>query len=62
MADEEKATEPLFVADCGCTAYEVGEAFVFEPCQQPDCKIKRFVIEESRRQGKPVEYVEGLQL
>jgi len=43
--------------DCGCEFWNEseGEVFVIKPCQ-PKCEVYRFAIEETRRQGNPVEY------
>jgi len=60
MATEERASEPLFVAECGCRAYEVGDAFVFEPCTQARCEVREFVIAETKRQGKPLSFMEDV--
>lgn len=57
----EEHTEPEFSLECGCKGYSIGDAFVWEPCS-PDCKYAKFVEEETARQGKTVEHIEGIEL
>jgi hypothetical protein len=47
---------------CGCKAWTVGDSVVHEPCPDPNCYITAFVQAETARQGKPVEFVEKVEL
>lgn len=49
--DEPNTMERL---PCGCRhgTDEVTEAFIYEPCSM-DCEFYLYVLEESKRQGKP---------
>lgn len=40
---------------CGCEIGPVGDALVFRPCSMR-CKYAVYAVEESRRQGKPLNF------
>jgi len=40
---------------CGCKMWIENGSFYVIPCS-PNCKYFRYVLEESRRQGVPIEY------
>lgn len=55
MTDIDPIRSDYMRIDCGCEFWNEREVFVIKPCQ-PKCEIYRFTIEETRRQGNPVEY------
>lgn len=51
------AVVPPRKLQCGCEIGIEGGAFVIKPCS-PRCSVYQYVVEESRRQGHPVHFVE----
>jgi len=46
--------------ECGCVIATEEDMFVIIPCS-PDCKVLKFCIEESKRQGKPMHMLETVE-
>ena len=50
-------TEDKLELSCGCVIHTIGENLFISPCSE-DCEVLEYVLDESKKQGNKISYLQ----